>query len=59
MKKNKKLSLHTLICGNITLKTRLRPFISEKPKDYLQITDVPVKTDYNYANFGTVDGVPY
>ena len=31
---NKKLSLHSLICGNITLKTRLKKYLSDRPADY-------------------------
>jgi hypothetical protein len=57
--KGQKLPLHTLICGNITLKTLMFPLLCEKPKDFLEPKDLPVKVDYKYTNCGYIDGVPY
>ncbi len=57
--KNKKLPLHTLYCYNISIKSNILEFLSDRPADYKSnIDECMVEIEKDATNLGYIDGIP-
>ncbi|CAD8091818.1 unnamed protein product [Paramecium primaurelia] len=56
--KNNLLPLHTLLCYNVTLKTMIAQYLSQKSQQYQAPDDLPIKIDYKCWKQGIFDEIP-